>query len=488
MAREPGGPRWETPDPPGVAGTYGNTAIAWAKRELGLTPDWWQARSIRKILRHDRKGDLIHRTALISTARQNGKSVVVRIIFGWLLIEGHQLPVFAGWTELLAAAHDAKQARLLYSGVYRDLLMIPTIKAANRPGQTGDRDVRLTEHFGITVRGLTLDTVTGQPGSSRGHAAGAVAWDEVLTQDDWEGYAALSPTQIAQRSPIMLMTSTAGFATSVVLRSFFDRLVRIAAGDEAPDSTFYGAWWQSEDPDAGWNRKAIKQANPSAGGRLPWAGIAAEYRILPSENWRRERLNHWVDEQADTAFNVGVWAKLRTPQPLKDVDPPFVLGIDVQPGWERATIVAAAQRPDGRIGAEVYRDLRDEQITVERLAAELDSFPEAVAAVIYDGVSGAAAGLDRHGVTRWGTEYRSLKPHQVVAACMDTTEIVLSGRLAVDDPLLDAQIAWTVRRGVGSEGAFRFTRTGSSGPIDAVMAMTLAVRGVAELLPAPTIT
>ena len=300
------GPRWETPDPPGVAGTYGKRVREWTKRELGITFGRWQAHAIDNALRHDRDGNLLARIALLSTGRQNGKSVIVRGLFGWLLDEGRCLPAFSQWTTLLAAAHDAKQARIIYKGVYSDLRSIDRLKDT----------ARLTEHFGITVQGLTLDTVTGQPGSSRGLSAGAIAWDELLTQRDWEMWEALSPTQSAQRSPIMILTSTAGMADSVILRAFYDRLLRLAAGDEKPDPTFYGAWWHSEDPDAGLDWAQIRQPNPALGdGRLMIPAIASEYAILPNDSWRRERLNHFVDVKAQGAFNPGVWAACRVSTP-----------------------------------------------------------------------------------------------------------------------------------------------------------------------------
>ena len=197
-------PRWETPNPPGVAGTYGTRVMAWAQRELGITLGAWQARVVKKALRHDKAGDLIHRTVLVSTARQNGKSVIVRAIFGWLLDEGQHLPAFSGWTTILAAAHDAKQARIIYTGIYKDLQSIPRIMARSK-GARETRQVRLTEHFGIEVDSITLDTVTGQPGSSRGLSAGAIAYDEVNTQRDWDMWEALSPTLSSKPAVLVRM-------------------------------------------------------------------------------------------------------------------------------------------------------------------------------------------------------------------------------------------------------------------------------------------
>ena len=470
------GPRWETPDPPGVAGTYGKAVRSWALRELGIRFGRWQAHAIDNALRYDRNGDLLARIVLLSTGRQNGKSVLVRGLMGWLLDEGRCLPPFAGWSTLLAAAHDAKQARIIYKGVYGDLRAIDRLKDT----------ARLTEHFGITVGGLTLDTVTGQPGSSRGLSAGAIAWDEMLTQRDWEMWEALSPTQSAQRSPIMLLTSTAGMADSVILRSFYDRLIRLASGDEKPDPTFYGAWWQSEDPDAGLDWGQIKQANPALGdGRLTKQAIATEYAILPPDSWRRERLNHFVDVTAVGAFNPGVWAACRVVEPLSGLSGPYALGVDVHPGWERATICVAGIREDARVGVEVYRDIRGSEhspVTVERIIAEVEAFPDPVKVIAYDQMSGAASGFARHG-KETGYPWDELKPAAIWAACMDVDEMILSRRLAVDDPLLDAQIPLAARRPVGQDGAFRFSRRASLGPIDGVMAMTFAAHAIAYTRP-----
>lgn len=473
-------PRWETPDPPGVKGSYGPKVMAWAQRELGITLGPWQAYIVRKVLRHDVNGDLIHRLALISTGRQNGKSVIVRAIFGWLLDEGRELAPFAGWTTLLAAAHDAKQARIIYNGVYNDLSSIERLYEQSK-GKRYGRGVKLTEHFGVQVGNLMLDTVTSQPGSSRGLSAGAIAWDEVNTQHDWRQWEALSPTQSAQRSPIMLVTSTAGDDQSIVLQALYDRLVRQATGAEKPDPAFYGAWWQSTEPDAGLDWKQIKLANPALDdGRLSRSFVLSENATLPRSSWKRERMNHWVDSRAESsAFRPEVWAALRTPYPLKDAPEPYALGIGVAPGWERATVAVAAIRADGRIGVEIWRDLR-ENVTPGTITDAIEAFGHTrwAQTIAYDASSGGAGEFMRHGEEA-GLAYDALKPGAMVAATMDASEMIMAGRLAVDDPLLDHQIPGVVKRMVGADGAFRFSRGDSLGPIDAVEAMVLAAHAIA---------
>lgn len=480
MRRVAPGPRWETPDPPGVVGTYGKAVRRWTRRELGLTFGRWQTHAIDHALRYDRAGDLIARIVLLSTARQNGKSVIVRGFTGWMLDEGRKLEAFRGWREVLAAAHDAKQARIVYNGVRTDVEGNVRLR----------RQTRTTQFAGITSGSLDFDIVTGQPGSARGHSAGAILWDEMLTQVDFDMWEALGPTQSAQRSPIMFLTSTAGFENSVVLRSFYDRLRRHASGDEKPDPRFYAAWWQSIDPDAGLDWTQIRQANPSLGdGRLTRDAISLDHAILPPDSWRRERLNHFVDKVAAGAYSPGVWAALRTPAALEGVAGPFTLGVDVQPGWDRATISVAAIRPDGRVGAEIYRDIRAEPgnpVTADRIIAAVHTFPEFVAAIAYDRLIGAAPAFARDELET-GFPWVPMTPVDVVTACMDVDEMVLSRRLAVDDPLLDAQIAFVGRRPVGLEGGFRFSRTVSTGPIDAILSTVFAVHSCAAAGPPPRI-
>jgi hypothetical protein len=413
----------------------------------------------------------------VGCARQGGKSVIVRVIVGWMLDEGRLLPPFAGWPAILAAAHDVKQARMPYEGVFNDLSGIPRLRDATKGGRF-DRTVKLTEIFGIRVGSLTFDTVTSQPGSIRGKSAGMVAFDEVLTQRDWGMWEALSPVTSAQRSPLMLLTSTAGTAESVVLRGFYDRLLRQAQGVEPPDPTFYGAWWESEDPNAGLDWTAIAQANPGlAEGRPTRAAVRSEFAIMPPDSWRRERLNHWSETSADLAINPLAWAACQMESPLDLSAPPYALGIDVAPSWDRATICAAAIRPDGRVGVEVYRDLRDD-VTVERILAEVQAFPEPVRVIAYPSISGAASAF-RRDADLTARPWDELTPGMVVSACMDVTEMIGSHRLAVGDPLIDAQRQTVAKRDIGQDGAFRFSRRHSTGPIDAFMAMTFAAHAIA---------
>jgi hypothetical protein len=490
-----------------VTGSYGPQVIAWARTELGLVLAPWQAYVMVKMLRHGKDGDLIHRESLFSTARQNGKSIIVRAFYDWLLDVGRTVGPFREWRDIRSAAHDAKQARIIYRAVYGDLKAIPRL-TYHPPRKYGERlerpPVRLSRNIGIEAEGLFFDTLTSEAGSARGLSIGALAFDEVLTQRDYEMWSAVNPTQSAQRSAIRILTSSAGHADSVVLRGYYDQLRRQATGDEKPDPAFYGVWWETDELDVGYTSTGeprpltradwteLGRSNPSLGdGRLNRSAIAAELRRFPRDAWQRERLNHFVETVVDGAFPPGAWAANRVRSPLDGLHGPWALGVDIQPGWDRATIAVAGIRDDDRVGVEIHADLRRSEgqpVTAARIIAEVEGFAaiDQVLAIAYDQVSGAAAAFGRR-ADETGLPWDPLKPAAMVAVSMDFAERVLAGTLAADDPLLDAQMALVARRPIGQDGAFRFARQASSGPIDAVMAAAIATHSISRLGGGPLI-
>lgn len=473
-------PALETPDPPGVVGSYGEQVRRWSLRRLRLELDPWQAYALDKALRHDRNGDLIHRIALISTGRQSGKSIIVRMFTGWMLDNGWKLPPFRGWTTLLAAAHDAKQARVLYGGVFKDMESTPDLRAS----------VHATRYFGIRSRShnIDLDTVTHIAGSARGKSAGAILWDEILTQTNFDMYEALAPTQSAQRSPIMLMTSTAGHAQSVVLRAFYNRLTAIVAGTQEPDPTFYGAWWMASDDDVELDWDELRKANPALGdGRLSKAAITTEYHILPKASWIRERLNRWADDRAEPPFSMYAWGQGREPDPLKSAPGPFVLAIDCDSYLTEATIAVGGVRQDGRVGVEIYRHISgtaSDPITGTHIETLVSNFRGEIKSIMYPATSALAPALVRAQM-KSQLPFEPLQSPDMVRACQDLAEGVGARRIVHNDPFLDAEISGAERRMIGKDGGWRWSITASQTPITSVVAATLAFSGASRAPRAP---
>jgi hypothetical protein len=475
-------PALESPRNANATGSFGPRVADWAKRRLKMKMDLWQRYALYRALEHDADMNLLARTVLLSVARQNGKSVIVRAFVGWLLDEGHKWDTFRKWDFILLAAHDAKQARIPYDFIRRDVLTYAEISGwGHTARRQGVSRARATQYTGIELNGVRVDVATSQPGSARGISPGLICFDEVLTQTTFSTYEVLSPAQVAIPNSQMLMTSTAGYADSVLLRAMHDKLYRQHTGAEQFDPTFLGLWWRADDDDVGLDWEQLTKANPSldGGNRLSRALITSEYGILPRGSWVRERLNRWHDERVDAPFSIAAWGACRLPQPLApaNVAAGYVVAVDVLSTWSEGSIIVAALRKDGRVGTEVHRHLlarTDRPLTAPDFTREVAAIAARVKvdAIVYAASSALAPAFERHAVES-NLPYQSITATKNIMACADFAEAVVAKRLAHDDPFLDSQVASAQRRFIGNEGAWRWTISGV--PITGVIAATLAV-------------
>jgi len=474
-------PALESPVSPLAVGSFGPKVVRWAKRRLKLTLDPWQQYALWRMLEHDADMNLLAHLALLSVARQNGKSVIVRALVGWIMDEGHKWDTFRQWGFILMAAHDAKQARIPYDFIRRDLLTYADINLwGHTARKQGVQRARATQYTGLEVNGVRVDVATSQAGSARGISPGLICFDEVLTQTTFATYEVLSPAQIAIRNALMLMTSTAGFADSVVLRAMHDRLYRQSTGAEQHDPSFMGLWWRADDDDVGLDWEQLTKANPSLqGNRLSRQMIASEYGILPRGSWVRERLNRWHDERVDAPFSLAAWGACRLPQPLQPehVAGGYVVACDVLSTWSEGSIIVSALRKDGRVGVEVHRQLLarpDKPLTAPDFTREVAIIAAKVKvdAIVYSASSALAPAFERHAVES-RLPYQAITATKNIMACADFAEAVTAKRIAHDDPYLDSQVAVAQRRFIGSEGAWRWTI--SNAPITGVIGATLSV-------------
>ena len=474
-------PALESPVSPLVTGSFGPKVVRWAKRRLGLTLDAWQQYALWRALEHNADMQLLARTILLSVARQNGKSVIVRAFVGWLMDEGYKWDTFRKWDFILLAAHDAKQARIPYDYIRRDLLSYAEISTWGHTARAGKgARARATQYTGIEINGVRVDVATSQAGSARGISPGLICFDEVLTQTTFNTYEVLSPAQVAIPNSQMLMTSTAGYADSVVLRAMHDRLYRQHTGAEQHDPTFLGMWWRADDDDVALEWDQLQKANPSLdGGRLSKQMITSEYLILPRGSWVRERLNRWHDERVDAPFSLASWGACRVTNPLDPfhVAEGYVIACDVVSTWSEGSIIIAALRKDGRVGVEVHRHLlarTERPLTAPDFTREVAAIASKykIDAIVYSASSALAPAFERH-ATETGLPYLSISASRNIMACADFAEAVTAKRIAHDDPFLDSQVASAQRRFIGSEGAWRWTISGT--PITGVVGMTLSV-------------
>lgn len=472
-------PALQSPRSPLAVNSYGYLIVRWAKRRLGIELSDWQAYSLERMLEYDASGNLLARMTLISVGRQNGKSVIVRAFIGWILDEGYKHPAFKDWDLILLAAHDANQARIPYDYVRRDLESYADVSGwGHTARRKGIERSRATMYGGIEHHGVRVTVASRHAGATRGVSAGMVAWDEVLTQTDDSMFSVLQPAIVAIRNSQILMTSTAGFADSVVLRQQFDRLYRQSTGAEQHDPSFMGLWWRSDDDDVGLDWDQIRKANPSLDdGRLSRQMIAGEFVSLSRGSWVRERLNRWHDERVDAPFSMAAWGACRDPNPLGSVEGKYTIGVDVQSTWLEGSILVSAMRKDGRVGVEVHRHLvarPNVPLSADDFIREIVSIASKfqIENIVYSASSALTPALEKLGVER-GLPCIAVPSTQMVMACHDFAEAVTSHRVAHDDPFLDSEVNSAQRRFVGSDGGWRWVITGK--PATSVVASTIAV-------------
>ena len=434
----------------------------------------WQEDALEHLLAVDRRGRLVHSMYVLSTARQNGKTTIVRALVGWALTAA---PL--DWARVLGLAYDRAQARVLYDAVLGDLGAPDMLWAI----------ARATRFRGILSRlGRRYDTASRDAGlGARGLSTDLGIFDEVMTQRTTAVWEALLPTLSARPDALVVGLSTAGDARSVLLREWWERGVRIVERREAA-AGFGMSWWAAPDGAPPASLEAILPANPAYNVTLRPAAVAAERGSLSASAWKRERLNLWV-ELADDWLPPDAWPRASLRRTMTPEPGTAVLGVDVAPAWRRATIAVVAPMGDGTWHAAVVADLRPAQ---GRIVAPVDlelAMVQATAewspaAWAWDQHAAAAAQVERI-VTERDWTPRAYGGRAIVGAHETFYAELVAGRLTHDpDALVDAAIM-NARSTPTADGGWRLSRRESVGPIDPILAVLYAA--AAALAPEPVV-
>lgn len=345
MARRLPAPRWQTPLPDGWVDSWGPDVAAFARSVLGIELDRWQRKAINRALVYDADGRLLHRLYVVSTARQNGKTALVRSLIGWALTNAEG----PDWHRIIGLAHDRGQARLIYEPVMTDL---SPLQARYGPESRGGLSV--TRYLGIRSsmygRPRKYDVGSREARDAlRGETTDLGVFDEVRTQRDHATWAALEPTTTARPEPLIFAISTAGDDRSVLLREFWERGVRIMDGAERM-SDFGMTWYASSERYGPDDPRSWREANPSlAEGRIPEAALRSAIGTSGGADtamYRSERLNLWADA-VDSWLPIGVWARQTVDDDPKPDGARVVFGVETTPSWNSATVSVAWRTDDG---------------------------------------------------------------------------------------------------------------------------------------------
>jgi phage terminase large subunit-like protein len=389
--------------------------------------------------------------------RQNGKTalMVLRALWG-VVLGGERLAVYT--------AHEFKTCReaflLAKSLVETEVFEQYEPKVSVSHGKEG-----------ISFsNGHRLLFIARSRTSGRGFSPDVVFLDESFELDDL-ALAALKPSVSAAVSSQLWFASSAPHDTSSVLR----RLALVGRAGDA-DRMTYLEWCADPDRPPG-DIEGWKEANPALGSRLALQTIASELEIMTPEDFGRERLGHWRQEEVVGVFDGALWASLAVQDPLTPGSGSAkALAIDVSPARDRAAIAAAARLDDGRTLIEVIADEPGTSWLPDRVKEIVDEHHPG--RVLLDAVGPGQSLVPKF--QELGIQLTTTDTAAMTAACAGFFDAVVQGNVMHrDDPVLNAAVAGAKQRELGDRWAW--ARRTSRSNVSPLVSVTLAHYGVTVL-------
>jgi len=288
--------------------SYGARVSAWASAHMGVDLMTWQKHVLEGQLSHDGEGNLQFREALVSTARQQGKSVALQALIGWWLTE---MAVIRGKPQaVLSVANKLDRAEAIFGFIAPILVDKFGGKAANALGR---KSVKMPDGSTWEVRAATPNLHGG-------------SYDCILIDELWNISAAvvdeaLRPSQIAigNGGPLLSMWSTAGDESSACFIAF--REAAISEIDNGDTGNLYFAEYSMKPGSDPRNEANWIMANPAMGQTVTVEALRA---VSKKDSFLRAHLNMWVSARG-AWLQPGVWDKQKTDVPMP---PGGVLAVD----------------------------------------------------------------------------------------------------------------------------------------------------------------
>lgn len=463
--------------------SYGFSVIAFARDILGLPLDPWEEEAAIRLGELLPDGRPRFRTVLILVARQNGKTLLAKILILYWLFHGDKKTVL-GLANTLAYAKR----------IWQDVVDIATtdpllsLRLAAKPVRLAIGEECLTTGMGSEYRIAAANRNAG-----RSLTVHRLICDELREHRGWDAWNASTNAMNAVRDAQAVCISNQGDDTGVVLDALrASALEYIETGQG--DSRLGLFEWSAPDASDPSDLHALAQANPNLGHRIdPDALLGAAMRAKAAggkelAGFRTEVMCMRV-RLLDPAIEPESWMACATTNPM-DLSvhrDRVALCLDVSVDGSHATLVAAAV-VDGMVHVEVVgawngfgctavvrRELPD--LVSKIKPRQLGWYPAGPAAALT-----ADLKVDRaRGWPTRGTELVEVRG-EVTASTMGLAELVrVKGLHHPDDPMLNAHVAAAQKLYRGD--AFAFRRVGVD-PIDGAYALAGAVH-LARTMPPP---
>jgi hypothetical protein len=481
--------------PPGPCGcgcalteftSYGFDVVWFAEHVLGTPLDEWE----RWAVIHG--GELLpdgrprFRKLLILVARQNGKTLLCRVLtLYWQFIE--RRPLILGTSTNLGYAKESWTAAVALAESIPDLAAdIPANGVRKAAGEEC-----LSTSFGSRYKIAASNRKGG-----RSLTIDRLVLDELREHDSWDAWNAAYPAMNAVWDAQVVAITNMGDDTSVVLDSLRGEaltFIENGEGDERLGLFEYSAP-EGSDPE---DPVALAMANPNLNhpsGRNRLDDLLADARRAKRNGG--EELTGFLTEvmcvrvrKKHPAINPVSWDACLLPGTLDALRGRVALCVDVSMDQQHATLVAAAVLPDDRVRIEVVKAWDGPQCTralrrdlpglVRKVKPRaLGWFPAGPAAA----VAAALAAPKKGARSPWPASVTVEEIRADLAAVtMGFAEQITSGQIARDeDELLDAHVLGAEKLPRGD--AWVFTRKGQ-GHVDAAYAAAGAVHLTRTLPP-----
>jgi len=429
--------------------------LAWRtpEQDTEFSLDEWQRDLIRRVLErypadHPKyPGELRYRQVVISMGRQNGKSVLGAIFAIYGLMLQTKGP------EVVSVASSVKQANIIYERVR---LVIATNPAFNKRFKvTGTRGIRSK----VTDKPGSYFVQTGKEEALQGVTMSLTLADELHLWKP-ETYSAIVLGQSARKDAMILGITTAGDASSDLLKSLYERGRAAAAGND--DERFGFFLWEAPAHADVTDHDAIRAANPAvACGRKDVEQVAREAANMSENSARRYVLNQFVSSSSSWLPSAK-WKALKT-APLPHWDD-VVFAVDRTDNWGAATITANVKH-QGRVYTKVVASVPNPSLEwLEAMCHDLyDRYGGLGFVMEVSNLRDLSARLKDAGIP---CEY--FTQTQMQNACATIYSLISEGVVVHGgDDLLAAQVPLGVAKNTG-EG-WRITRKDSVGDVDALL-------------------
>lgn len=439
-------PRLETPKRGEM--THGPEVARWAKKHMGIDLMPWQIHALNGQLEYETPGYPSARLALVSVARQCGKSTALQALLGWWLTA---MPKLRGTPQtIVSTAHTLDLAVSMFQQLgpilERDFMATCKWSYGRNEAQMPDGSVWL-------VRAAT-------PSAGHGRSIDLCVIDELFDVSDDVIDNGLLPAQRARKNPLCSMWSTAGTQASVAMIRFRSEGLQ-AIQDQKPGRLYMAEWSIPENVDPA-DSSYWHMANPALGHTITLDVLEKEWEAPNRNAFLRASLNLWVSAEKSW-LEHGVWEATEVAAPA--LPPATTIAFDVSVDGQRYSAVAAYPLEDGTVHVQTLFTVHTEADAWTRLETELAAAPSATLAV--------TPGLVLHVPPRYQARTTTVGYGEIAKWTPLVRSMINEGRLSHGrDLVLAEQVARAVA--VKTQNSWALSSQKSPGPIELARLMVFA--------------